>query len=680
MKRKSAKIFFIILLIAVLSVNCYALGETQATVNESSVNKIQLTSPIFEFKNNINGIEIWWNRVPDAEEYIVLKKTQSGVQEIGTVNSASNTNFIDSNVADGEKYEYSVIAKNGEVRSESVFKITKMYLKTPQITLVKNFNGYVRVTWNKTNCADEYIIYKNADNTGWKELARVKSTDNTYADKAVKNGSNYAYRVVAKKDEVLSGFNENGVLVKYVSTPQNIKATNSYYNGSYITWNSVPNTVKYNVYRKGGDSAQWQLIAQVKLCSYQDKNLKNNTQYTYTVRAVGENGGLSFFLNGAKNLVVHKPAVQALNSKPEGILVSWSRVDGALGYRVYRRAAGEKSFQLVKKLYGINNRFYIDTTVKKGQYYAYTIRAVNGSTFGGFNKKGVYTRFIGAPIVSAKHSPKGIVLNWRVSQVGTGYQVQHKAQGDSSYKTIATISNKNTVSYTHTTPVYGKYNYYRIIVNGSICMTNTTNAFGIDPNKKMVALTYDDGPYTAVTNSILNTLQKNNARATFFVVGSRVNTYKACIQKANNMGCEIGNHSYNHTILTSVNGDKIKSEIAATNNAVKRITGKSPTLVRAPGGSVNSTVKGNVSYPLISWNVDTLDWKNRNANSVVNNIKNNVKDGSIILMHDLYSSTAQATQTIVPWLIKNGYQVVTVSEMYAVKGITLKNGTVYYGG
>lgn len=102
--------------------------------------------------------------------------------------------------------------------------------------------------------------------------------------------------------------------------------------------------------------------------------------------------------------------------------------------------------------------------------------------------------------------------------------------------------------------------------------------------------------------------------------------------------------------------------------------------MRAPGGSINSTVKSAVKYPLIQWSVDTLDWKSRNAKSVVSVVKSNTKDGSIILMHDLYESTAEATKTIVPRLKSQGYQMVTVTELMQIRGYDLKAGEIYYSG
>ena len=180
-----------------------------------------------------------------------------------------------------------------------------------------------------------------------------------------------------------------------------------------------------------------------------------------------------------------------------------------------------------------------------------------------------------------------------------------------------------------------------------------------------------------MANQILDTLEEYNGRATFFVVGSRVSEYRDCIKREFKMDCEIGNHTYNHTILTSVSGSTIKSEISRTNEAVKKITGQAPTIVRTPGGAVNSTVRENVDYPMFNWSVDTLDWKHRNSSNVVYSIKNNVRDGSIVLMHDLYNATGNATEEIVPWLVEQGYQLVTVSELMAVKGIDVQNGQLY---
>lgn len=198
----------------------------------------------------------------------------------------------------------------------------------------------------------------------------------------------------------------------------------------------------------------------------------------------------------------------------------------------------------------------------------------------------------------------------------------------------------------------------------------------IDKKKKMVALTYDDGP-SANTPKILDTLEKYDAVATFFVVGNRVSTYANTVKRAYGMGCEIGNHTYEHKILTRADAAGIREQVSKTNAAVKNITGTDPIVMRPPGGCVNDTVKSQTGMPMILWSIDTLDWRTRNAASTKTAVLDHVKDGDIVLMHDLYEATANASTTIIPTLVERGYQLVTVSELAECRG-GMKDGCLYY--
>ncbi len=193
---------------------------------------------------------------------------------------------------------------------------------------------------------------------------------------------------------------------------------------------------------------------------------------------------------------------------------------------------------------------------------------------------------------------------------------------------------------------------------------------------KLVAITYDDGP-SSQTPRILDCLEKYGAKATFFVVGRNINKYPNALKRASSLGMEIGNHTANHPKLTSLSASGIKSEVSATDEAVISVTGVRPTLLRPPYGSYNSTVSSVAGKPLILWSIDTLDWKTRNADSTVKEVLENVKDGSIILMHDLYSQTAEATERLVPELIKRGFKLVTVSELANAKGVSMVAGKSY---
>ncbi len=198
----------------------------------------------------------------------------------------------------------------------------------------------------------------------------------------------------------------------------------------------------------------------------------------------------------------------------------------------------------------------------------------------------------------------------------------------------------------------------------------------IDKDGKLIALTYDDGP-SVNTPTILETLKKYDSVATFFVVGERVSPYSDYVKQAYDQGCEIANHTYNHKILTSVSTSTIKSQIKKTNAAVKNVTGEKPKLMRPPGGANNDTVRSAVGMPLIIWSVDTLDWKTRDASKTISAIKASASDGDIVLMHDLYEPTANASKKIIPYLVKHDFQLVTVSELAACKGVKLIKGNTY---
>ena len=198
----------------------------------------------------------------------------------------------------------------------------------------------------------------------------------------------------------------------------------------------------------------------------------------------------------------------------------------------------------------------------------------------------------------------------------------------------------------------------------------------IDINKKMIALTFDDGP-NYNTSKILEILNKYNVRATFFVLGSKINHNEKIIKTMDEYGMEIGNHTYSHKLMTSMSNLDIIKEVEDTSDLIYNIVGKYPNLVRPSYGSFNKKIKESINMPIIIWNIDTLDWKSHNSKKIVSRVMNKVSDGDIILMHDIYSATVKAVDILVPKLISEGYQLVSVSELFYYKNINLENGKVY---
>ena len=198
----------------------------------------------------------------------------------------------------------------------------------------------------------------------------------------------------------------------------------------------------------------------------------------------------------------------------------------------------------------------------------------------------------------------------------------------------------------------------------------------IDINKKMIALTFDDGP-NYNTSKILEILNNYNVRATFFVLGSKINHNEKIIKTMDEYGMEIGNHTYSHKLMTSMSNLDIIKEVEDTSDLIYNIVGKYPNLVRPSYGSFNKKIKESINMPIIIWNIDTLDWKSHNSKKIVSRVMNKVSDGDIILMHDIYSATVKAVDILVPKLISEGYQLVSVSELFYYKNINLENGKVY---
>ena len=198
---------------------------------------------------------------------------------------------------------------------------------------------------------------------------------------------------------------------------------------------------------------------------------------------------------------------------------------------------------------------------------------------------------------------------------------------------------------------------------------------------KAVALTFDDGPSRANDGRIVETLQKYGAHATFFVLGDRARVDGDILQMYLAAGCEIGSHSWNHPQLSKMKWDEIERQLSKTNKTVSKLTGGYQIqLLRPPYGSISNTMRKKLDMPMILWSLDTLDWKTRNTKKIFREVRKEVKDGDIILMHDIYSTTADAVEKVVPWLQNKGYDILTVSELMERTGKNIEGGSAYLNG
>lgn len=198
----------------------------------------------------------------------------------------------------------------------------------------------------------------------------------------------------------------------------------------------------------------------------------------------------------------------------------------------------------------------------------------------------------------------------------------------------------------------------------------------LDKTKPAVALTFDDGPSNQ-TGRILDALEKDGGLATFFLVGDRVEKYAETAQREYASGCLVGTHMYSHTKLTDMTAAEVENELNQCRAIHLSVIGAQPSVARPPYGSANATVREALNLPLINWSLNSNDWETRDADRIYNDVMNNIQDGDIVLFHDLKDFSASAIERIVPALTKQGYQLVTVQELFELKGRTLEPGVLY---
>ena len=196
--------------------------------------------------------------------------------------------------------------------------------------------------------------------------------------------------------------------------------------------------------------------------------------------------------------------------------------------------------------------------------------------------------------------------------------------------------------------------------------------------KKLVALTFDDGPSADTTPKLLDILRQKDVRATFFMLGNRAAANPDIVKQVESEWHEIGSHTMSHQNLIRLSASAVQSDINDANTVFKNILGHKPKFTRPPYGNVNDNVRKSVGTPMILWSVDTEDWKNKNTDSIVSIAMSQVRDGAIILMHDIHPTSVDAVPALIDSLRDAGYEFATISELTKSCGESPTPGNVYY--
>ena len=180
---------------------------------------------------------------------------------------------------------------------------------------------------------------------------------------------------------------------------------------------------------------------------------------------------------------------------------------------------------------------------------------------------------------------------------------------------------------------------------------------------KKIALTFDDGPHPVVTPLLIKALAERNVKATFFVIGKSAERYPELVRQLTKEGHLIGNHTYNHVDFRKTDNKSAIKEIEMTNQIIESITGENPEYVRPPYGEWREEINEKTELLPVLWSVDSLDWTTENTDEIVKKVVTDIKENDIILLHDCYESTVNATIQIIDILSEEGYQFVTVDEL-----------------
>jgi peptidoglycan/xylan/chitin deacetylase (PgdA/CDA1 family) len=198
-----------------------------------------------------------------------------------------------------------------------------------------------------------------------------------------------------------------------------------------------------------------------------------------------------------------------------------------------------------------------------------------------------------------------------------------------------------------------------------------------EESERLVALTFDDGPKAGKTEALLDMLKEKGVHATFFMIGAQVEENGDIVQRVYEEGHQIGIHTYSHVDLSTLSETQQREEIEKCREAIAAITGNGDCLVRPPYGRTNSVLENWLDTPMILWSIDTEDWTGKSAEQIIQETLRDVRDGDIILMHDISDNGLEAAAGIIDELQRLGYTFVTVDQLFAYRNVEPEDGEAY---
>lgn len=437
------------------------------------------SSDLVSVSSTYDGALVKWTPSEDVASYTVYRKKPSGgwtTLQRGI--DSTVTSFLDKSPYKNAEniYTIRVYYNNGvnfcDLSGESVY-----YVKTPELTSIKNEVGGIRINWTLSDGLKYHYIYrKAAGDTSWTLIARVGGTVKTYLDKNVTPATEYTYTVRAHDGVGLSWYNRAGISINFVEFPD-FTVSNSA-TGVTVKWTKLGYAQGYRVYRK--TTGSWKLLNTVSgdKSYFIDSTAKSGTAYTYTIRAVYNGDYSGYVSSGTKLKALAMPVLKSAGNTVNGVKVTWSKVSGANGYYVYRKVPGG-SWARIANIKSGTTVSYLDKTAKNNKTYIYTVKAYSGSYKSAHEGDGVTTKFVTAPKVSSAVSTKsGIKIKYNAISGADSYRIYRKTV-NGSWELLGTVK-KGTVTYLDKTAKKGQTYIYTVrACNGAYRSSYYSNAIKV---------------------------------------------------------------------------------------------------------------------------------------------------------------------------------------------------------
>ena len=428
MKKIINLLFVVIMLFSILNVSTLAAG---------------IDTPKVKATNTLSGVSVTWNKISSATKYVVYKRLgTSSTWDI--ISTTTGTSYEDKGtLTAGKYYVYSVKAYNSAGKPSDYIKANCATVQRVIAPYTKASNALdgINVTWGKVAGATKYVVLRRiGTESTWKTLCTTTGT--SFVDKNVKAGIYYIYSIRAVNGTGYSAYDVNKrITVQRVVAPYT-KAVNAV-NGINVSWSKVTGANKYVVLRRIGTESTWKTLCTTTSISFLDGSVKPGIYYLYSIRAVNGTGYSAYDVN--KRITVQRiltPTAKAVN-KSNGVQISWNNVVSANRYTIFRRVSGSSTWAYVGKT---TSTTYLDTTVANGKYYAYSVRATNGTGYSAYDSakcavikvvndgKGFYDAYAHvlakAPLYTDGYSTPNRYTLYDINKDGTPELILDLASGD----------------------------------------------------------------------------------------------------------------------------------------------------------------------------------------------------------------------------------------------------------